>query len=72
MNGLGLLGGKVQIKSKAREKRCILSRDLKVSTLWAALIWKGRLIQSLGAEATKALSPLVLSLVLSTTSSSWP
>ena len=56
---------------KARENRWVFSFDLKTSSVSAALTRRGRLFQSLGAAAEKALSPLVFSLVLGTTSRDW-
>ena len=49
---------------KAREKRCVLRRDLKHPIDWADLIFRGNVFQSLGPAAAKARSPLLLLMVL--------
>ena len=57
---------------KAREKRCVFNRDLKMLIDLAALIWGGRLFQSSGAATAKARSPLDLSVrLLGTASRDW-
>ena len=60
-----------QTDSKAREKRWVFRRDLKVWKVGDNLTWGGgRSFQSLGAAAEKARSPLVFVLVFGTTSRS--
>ena len=57
---------------KAREKRCVFNKDLKMLIDLAALIWGERLFQSSGAATAKARSPLDLSVqLLGTVSKDW-
>ena len=57
---------------KAREKKHVFRDDLKINMVGEALILKGRLFQSIGAAASKARSPLVLNLVVRSSSNGQP
>ena len=58
--------------SNAREKRCVLSLDLKMPREGASLTADGRLFQSLGPATEKARSPFCLKLATGALRSLWP
>jgi len=54
------------VKGNGKEKRFVFTNDLKHSRVGQVLIWTGRLFHRFKAATLKARSPLVLSLLLST------
>ncbi len=60
-----------QLESKAKEKREVLSQNLKVSGVRAVLIWMWKLFHTFGAATEKARAPRFLSLDRGTSRIIW-